>query len=420
MVRGLVGIRSIDELEAGPAGEGGGLAGKRVFVRVNFDLPLRGDEVVDDTRIREVLPTIQFAVEAGAKVILGSHRGRPAGKRGPHLSLEPAGARLAELSGYEVHLPEDCVGDAPKMVIRDLRALQRGATLRGTPQICLLENLRYHAGEAEDDDTFARALGELIDVYVNDAFSTVHHAHASVHALPRLMRDRAAGRSLLKQLQVLDRLIDNPTPPYVAVLGGANLSDKVDLIEALLPRADMLLIGGAMANTFLAARGTNMQQSRVEEDKLALARTLLNKARDGKVEVVLPSDLLVGESPTATAPTMVSPDTIPEGTAAFDIGPATIERFGTAVGNAGTIFWNGPMGLCENEAFATGTRRIAELLAKQSGFAVVVGDDTAAAVRRGGGEVLEGFDHVSTGGGASLRFIEGRKLPGLEALRQTH
>src|SRR4051812_19394337 len=336
----LTGIRWVDDL----AKADGGFAGKRVFVRVDFNVPLdkKTGKITDDSRIREALPTLKLLADTGAKVILASHLGRPKfvrdGGSAPKppanrdLSLEPVGARLAELTGLEVLLPEDCVGDAPKKLIHDLR----------TGQIVLLENLRFHEEEEKDDEAFAKQLAELADVYVDDAFGAVHRAHASVHALPRLMRERAAGLLLQKELTSLSRLVDRPEKPYVAVLGGAKVSDKIDVVESLLNVIDTLAVGGAMANTFLAAQGKNMQKSRVEEDKLPLARTILAKARDKGVEVLLPVDVVVASGLDSIVGETVTAGAVPEGTMALDVGPKTVELFGKAVTRAKTVFWNGP------------------------------------------------------------------------------
>ncbi|MEQ9324305.1 MAG: phosphoglycerate kinase [Polyangiaceae bacterium] len=410
-------ISTIENLQLGPLEEGDWLANKRVFIRVDFNTPLdkQSGEITDDSRIQAALPTIQYAVEAGAKVILASHLGRPKGERDDKLSLEPVGARLAELTGYEVHLPEDCIGDAPKKVIHDLRVATAGG--HGAPQVVLLENLRFHAGEKANDEAFVRALGELCDVYVDDAFGAMHRAHASVDGLPRSKKDRGCGYLVQKELAALGRLVDAPEKPFVAVLGGAKVSDKIDVIEALFARCTAICIGGAMANTFLAAQGRNMQKSLVEEDKLALARTLLNKASDAGVDLLLPTDVVCGVGLDAKSGTTVSVDAVPAGQMALDIGPDSIGLFNEAVGEAKTIFWNGPMGLFESEAFAKGTFEIAKAMSKVDGFTVVGGGDSAAAVRQAGDEVADAFDHISTGGGASLELVEGKKLPGIEALR---
>lgn len=400
----LTGIRSIEDLA-----KDGGLTNKRLFIRVDYNVPLdkKTGEITDDARIRESIPTIKLAVEAGAKVILASHLGRP--KPGKHegLSLEPCGARLSELTGYEVHLPDDCVGDAPKKVIQDLRA----------GQVCLLENLRFHEEEEKDDEAFARELAELCDVYVDDAFGAAHRAHASVHALPRMVRDRGAGLLLLRELRSLARLLDRPEKPYVAILGGAKVSDKIDVVESLLNVVDSLCIGGAMANTFLAALGKKVGLSKIEDDKLPLARTIMDKARNRGVNVLLPVDVLVANGLDSNVGSEVSVDAIPDGTMALDIGSKTIELFGKEIARAKTIFWNGPMGLFESAPFSRGTFEIARQMSRSEGFTVIGGGDSAAAVRKAGDDVAKGISHISTGGGASLELIEGRKLPGVEALR---
>ena len=397
----LAGIRTLADLD---------LAKKRVFIRVDFNVPMKKGttEITDDTRIREALPTIRAVMEAGARVILASHLGRP--KPGKHdlLSLEPAGARLSHLLGVEVHLPDDCIGDAPKKVIHDLR----------DGQVCLLENLRFHEEEEKDEAEFAKALMELCDVYVDDAFGACHRAHASVHALPRLMRERGAGFLLEKEIRALGKLVTNPDKPYVAILGGSKVSDKIAVLDALLEKVDALLIGGAMANTFLAAQGKNMGASRVEEDKLALARTILEKAENRNVAVLLPTDVVVATSLDATEGKTVSADAVPSGTMALDIGPETLGAFAQRIEKAKTVFWNGPMGLFESKAFADGTMGVARAMSKASGFTVVGGGDSAAAVAAAGEDVAKGFKHISTGGGASLELLEGKKLPGIEALRQ--
>ncbi|MBS2016679.1 MAG: phosphoglycerate kinase [Deltaproteobacteria bacterium] len=386
---------------------------KRVFVRVDFNVPLEeqpdGKQVItDDARIVEALPTIKHAMERGARVILASHLGRPKKGPDPKLSLEPCGARLAELLGVEVHIPDDCVGDAAKKVVYDLRA----------GQVCLLENLRFHAEEEKDDETFAAKLAELCDVYVDDAFGAVHRAHASVHALPKAVRERGCGFLLEKEIAALGKVITAPDKPFVAILGGAKVSDKIAVIESLLEKVDALLIGGAMANTFLAAKGANVQRSKIEDDKLPLARTILEKAREKKVELLLPTDVVVAQSLEAAEGKAVAVGEIPEGHMALDIGPKSIAEFAKQIDRAKTVFWNGPMGLFEKPAFSTGTFAVAKALAASRAFTVVGGGDSAAAVKEAGADIAKKMSHISTGGGASLELIEGKKLPGIEVLRR--
>ncbi len=396
----FAGLRTLDSLED--------LAGKRVFVRVDFNVPFdkKSGAISDDERIRAALPTLQYLEAREAKVVLASHLGRP--KPGTHSpSLEPCGARLAELLGVEVILPEDCIGDTVQKLVRELRPRQ----------VCLLENLRFHAEEEANDEGFARALAKLCDVYVNDAFGAAHRAHASVDALPRLVRERAMGFLMQKELTNLARVVEQVERPFVAVLGGAKVADKIGIIEKLLEKCDALCIGGAMANTLLAARECNLQASRVETDWLAPGRTLLEKAERKGVRLLLPSDVVVGTGLDATTGTLCSVNEIPAGTMALDVGPDTVRRFERELQKAKTIFWNGPMGLFENPAFATGTKAVAELVARSPGFSVIGGGDSAAAIRELEPELVSQIDFISTGGGAALELIEGKRLPGVEALK---
>jgi phosphoglycerate kinase len=380
--------------------------GKRVFLRVDFNVPLtpaRG--VADDTRIRESLPTIRLLIEKGARLVIGAHLGRPKGKPDPAFSLEPVGARLAELLGTDVLLTDEPVGDGARKVVSDLR----------DGQVALLENLRFHAGEEENDDGFARQLASYADVYVNDAFGTAHRAHASTVGMIRYVAEKGAGLLMLKEIQFLSRLLGEVERPYVAVIGGAKVSDKIGVLEALSARVDRMLIGGAMANTFLAAVGRSLGKSRVEEDKLALARSFLKKAEERNVAVLLPRDLVVGGSLDDAQGKVVPADACPEGAMALDIGPQTAGGYADEIARARTILWNGPMGVFEKPAFAEGTLRVARAIAaNQRALSVVGGGDSVAAVLQAG--VAGDISHISTGGGASLELLEGKTLPGIAAL----
>lgn len=384
------------------------LTGKRVFIRVDFNVPLEGKRVTDDTRIREALPTIRRALDMGGKVILASHLGRPKAGPDPKLSLEPAATRLAELLGakHEVILADDCVGDGVKKQVKELK----------DGQVLVLENLRFHKEEEANDEAFARELAALADVYVNDAFGTAHRAHASTAGMVPFVKEKAAGLLMRKEIEYLGRVLKNPEKPFVAILGGAKVSDKIKVIENLLPKVDALLIGGAMAYTFLKAQGAEVGKSRVEEDKLALATKILDAAQRLKTSIVLPVDHVVGTEPSDKSDKRETPDrNIPADSMGLDIGPKTRAQFTQHIRSARTVIWNGPMGLFEVDKFAEGTRVVADAMANNKGAVTVIGGgDSAAAVQQMG--YGDKMTHVSTGGGASLEFLEGITLPGIKAL----
>ena len=383
--------------------------GKRVLVRVDFNVPIEGGRVADDTRIRESLPSLRYLAERGAHIVLTSHLGRPKGKWTDAFSLEPVSARLRELFDAPVAFVRDIVGpDAHAAVDR----LADGGAL-------LLENVRFLPGEETNDAKLSEQLAAFGDVYVNDAFGTAHRAHASTCGVPEVMkaegRPAVAGLLIEKELRFLGRALDQPERPFIAILGGAKISGKIDVIEALLPRVDRLLIGGAMANTFFRALGLETGRSLVEEARVDMARTLLERAGE---KLVLPVDCVVAEEPTAGAPTrQVARDDVPADMSVLDIGPKTVATFGELIASARTVLWNGPMGLFEIEAFAEGTQGIARAVANattKGAVTIAGGGDTAAALEVAG--VANRLSHVSTGGGASLEFLEGRTLPGIAVL----
>lgn len=385
------------------------LAGKRVFVRVDFNVPLDGQRVTDDTRIAETLPTLKLARERGARLVLASHLGRPKGKPDPKYSLRPVAARLAELTGVSVDFASDCVG-------AEAEAKSRGLNDGG---MLLLENVRYHPEEEANDAGFSRQLAALCDgSFVCDAFGSAHRAHASVVGITKFVRQAAAGLLMERELAYLGKALTSPARPFVAVLGGAKVSDKIEVVENLMKVADAMLIGGGMAYTFLKSQGLAVGKSLVEVDKLDLARRVMEEAKAKKFRLLLPSDHVIGAEFKADTQTRTTPvSETPDGWMGLDIGPETVRQFSAEIARAQMIVWNGPMGVFEMPAFARGTIEMAQAIAaatSRGATSIVGGGDSVAAIHQAG--LADKVSHISTGGGASLEFLAGRKLPGVEAL----
>jgi phosphoglycerate kinase len=379
------------------------VAGKRVLVRADLNVPLEGGEITDDTRIRESLPTIQYLLEQGARVIVCSHLGRPKGPD-PELSLAPVSGRMSNLLGRNVLFAEDCVGPPAELAV---------AAMGNSP--LLLENLRFHAEEEQNDPAFAEQLASLADIFVNDAFGAAHRAHASTEGVTHYLPS-VAGFLMEKEVQYLSALVATPPRPFAAVVGGAKVSTKVPAIEHLLPKIDMLLLGGGMANTFLKASGVDVQMSLVEDEQVQAAKQIMERARSGGVDVLLPVDVIAASKFAEDAEALErSTADIPRGYMVLDIGPETVKRYATALQRAKAVIWNGPMGVFEMEKFSHGSFGMARAIAVLDATTVVGGGETAAVVAQSGLQAR--FTHVSTGGGASLEMLEGRELPGVAALQ---
>lgn len=380
--------------------------GKTVFLRVDFNVPLdENGDIRNDTRIRASLPTINYLLDQGAKLVIASHLGRPKGKVDPKMSLKPAAKRLSELISADVFMAPDCVGDDVERLKKELKP----------KHVLILENVRFHAEETANDAGFAQKLAQGLDCYVNDAFGSCHRAHASVAAITQFVKEKAAGYLLQKEIEYLSKAIHSPNKPYVAILGGAKVSDKIDVIQNLLNKADDILIGGAMAYTFFKAQGYEVGKSLVEDDKLQIALEIVKKAKEKKVNFYLPSDHVLAMGIDKEAQTkVVDSFPFPADWMAVDVGPKTVAEYSKIIAKAKTIFWNGPLGVFEVDKFAQGTVKIAEAVAASKAVSIVGGGDSIAAVDKAG--VSKKISHISTGGGASLEYLACETLPGIEAL----
>ncbi|MED4907702.1 phosphoglycerate kinase [Brevibacillus centrosporus] len=380
------------------------LAGKRVFCRVDFNVPMQDGIITDDTRIRAAVPTIQFLVEAGAKVILASHFGRPSGQVVEEMRLTPVAAHLSTLLGKDVKKLDDSIGAEVEAAVQQMEA----------GDVILLENVRFHAGEEKNDPDIAKSFAALADLFVNDAFGTAHRAHASTAGIANYI-PAVAGLLMEKEIRFMGGALSRPERPFTAIVGGAKVKDKIAVIENLLTKVDHLIIGGGMANTFLKAQGYGIGASLCEDDKLDLARTLIAQAKERNVSLLMPVDVVVADRFAADAEKQtVSIDEIPDGWMALDIGPKTVEQYHKVIVDSKTVVWNGPMGVFEMDAFAQGTIGVAKAMSECSGTTIIGGGDSVAAVEKAG--VAEQMTHISTGGGASLEFMEGKELPGVAVL----
>lgn len=382
------------------------LEGKAVFMRVDFNVPMEGKKITSDARIRAALPTIKYALEKGARLALASHLGRPKGKKNPEFSMEAVADRLSELlGGKDVMLADDCIGDGVGALVQSLRA----------GHVLMLENLRFHKEEEDNDTEFSKKLASPFDVYVNDAFGASHRAHASIVGMTKYVKELAAGFLLEAEVKAIGKILEGAEKPFVAVVGGAKVADKLGVLNALITRVDTLCIGGAMAYTFLKARGVEVGSSKWEGDKLQTATEIMKRAKARDVNLLLPTDHIVADvfDENATA-TVVTDEDVPDGKMGLDIGPETRKAYAAAIAEAKTVFWNGPMGVFEWEKFAKGTNTVADAVAACSGYTVVGGGDSVAAIEKAGVEAK--VKHISTGGGASLELLELGTLPGIDAL----